>query len=74
MPRAVAASIPSSALWVRPTRKPSAVAPQSRAAFASSQVRMPHTFTNAVCMGTPTMAPGRGWSGGRPLRAIMDRF
>ncbi len=35
---------------------------------------MPHTFTNAICMGTPAMASGRGWSGGRPLRAIMDRF
>jgi hypothetical protein len=39
---------PSSALWVRPTKKPSAVAPQARAAPASSQVWMPHTFTNTI--------------------------
>jgi 8-oxo-dGTP pyrophosphatase MutT (NUDIX family) len=35
---------------------------------------MSHTFTKTICVGAPAMAPGRGWSGGRPLRAIMDRF
>src|SRR3712207_1003771 len=35
---------------------------------------MPHTFTKTICVGAPMAAPGRGWSGGRPLRAIMDRF
>ena len=35
---------------------------------------MPHIFTNTISMAAPAMAPGRGWSGGRPLRAIVDRF
>ena len=35
---------------------------------------MPHTFTKTICLGAPAMAPGRGWRGGRPLRAIMDAF